>query len=268
MAEQSIWPRSARVSGAEPHERLAWMGRVWVAVKRAGRVHRERRGDSVDRDLRRGDRDAVRRAPGASPWIVFTGGALLLAVGPFIKVAGHEHAHSHAMGVGPLLARVGCRPDAGAHVDPGDARRCRPADLRGQRVTCPIARPWLPVAVSAAACSSRSIPRLERFTRSEHSRVLRSIAADKRPVRVLTLPFGLRDGSSSYGNYSASTQFYQTVHEKGLLGGYLSRLPRRCVDSYRRLHRLNVLMDLSAGRPVSAGRLERAIERAHLYPPR
>jgi hypothetical protein len=85
---------------------------------------------------------------------------------------------------------------------------------------------------------------------------------------VLTLPFGLRDGTSSHGDFSAATMFFQTVHEKELIGGYLSRLPRRGVESYRRAHRLGVLMDLSAGRPVSAERMERGIERTHLYPPR
>jgi hypothetical protein len=58
------------------------------------------------------------------------------------------------------------------------------------------------------------------------------------------------------------------VHEKGLVGGYLSRLPNRGIEPYRRSHRLSVLMDLSARRPVSPERLERAIERSHIYPPR
>jgi hypothetical protein len=50
------------------------------------------------------------------------------------------------------------------------------------------------------------------------------IAADPRPVRVLELPFGIRDGLSSMGDYTAASQFYQTHHHKPLIGGYLSRV--------------------------------------------
>jgi hypothetical protein len=76
------------------------------------------------------------------------------------------------------------------------------------------------------------------------------IAQDPRPIRVLSLPFGLRDGVSSRGNYSASSQFYQTVHEKGLVGGYLSRLPGGSIARYRGNVTLRVLLRYSEGTPV------------------
>jgi hypothetical protein len=128
-------------------------------------------------------------------------------------------------------------------------------------------QPWAPATLVGCCLLVELIPAPREVHPLRIPAFYDRIAADPRPVRVLTLPFGLRDGTSSYGNFSASTQFYQTVHEKALLGGYLSRLPSRAVEPYRRLHRLDVLMDLSAGRPVSAQRLERAIERSHLYPP-
>jgi hypothetical protein len=56
------------------------------------------------------------------------------------------------------------------------------------------------------------------------------IANDPREVRVLELPTGFRDGESSEGNFNASSQFYQTFHEKQLYGGYLSRIPRSEVE--------------------------------------
>jgi hypothetical protein len=82
-------------------------------------------------------------------------------------------------------------------------------------------------------------------------------------VRVLNLPFGLRDGLSSLGNTSAAGQYFQTTHEKQLLGGYVSRLPRRKVAQYRRLGVTRVLMDLSERRPVDLWRKQAAIEQAH-----
>ncbi len=205
------------------------------------------------------------RAP--RPWIIFTGGALLLALGPFIKVA---DLNTH---IPTPWAWVRYLPVFGAARTP---TRISILVMLGTAVLLTLAvsalrarsrRPWLPVAVVGCCLFLEIIPVPRTIHPVSIPTFYDRIAADKRPVRVLTLPFGLRDGTTSYGNFSASTQFYQTVHEKELLGGYLSRLPDAGVASYRRLHRLNVLMDLSAGRPVSAERLERANERVHLYPP-
>ena len=92
--------------------------------------------------------------------------------------------------------------------------------------------------------------------------VYRIIASDPRDVRVLNLPFGLRDGLSSHGNTTAAWQFFQTVHEKPIMGGYLSRLSAFDVEFYQRRRVTRVLMDLSAQRPVSEARLHEAITRA------
>jgi hypothetical protein len=70
-------------------------------------------------------------------------------------------------------------------------------------------------------------------------------------VRVLEMPFGIRDGLSSYGNFSAATQFYQTLHEKPLIGGYLSRMPRSEISTYRIHPMLDGLMRLSEGQVLS-----------------
>lgn len=98
-----------------------------------------------------------------------------------------------------------------------------------------------------------------------------TIASDARDIRVLELPFGLRDGLSSFGNFSASSQFYQTHHEKRLIGGYLSRVPRRRVDMARRRPVLAALLALSEGRGVTQTEVDAAIalgpqfvETAHL----
>ena len=77
------------------------------------------------------------------------------------------------------------------------------------------------------------------------------IAADPRPVRVLQLPFGVRDGASSVGNYSASYQYYQTLHGKKLIGGYLSRISRRRVGEVRSQPTLDALLTMSEGRFIS-----------------
>jgi hypothetical protein len=89
------------------------------------------------------------------------------------------------------------------------------------------------------------------------------VAADPRPIKVMTLPFGLRDGLSSIGNTTAAAQFYQTRHEKQIVGGYISRLPRQDVADYRRMRVTRALIDLSEGQSLTDERRANAIERAH-----
>ena len=79
-----------------------------------------------------------------------------------------------------------------------------------------------------------------------------TIARDTRPVRVLELPFGVRDGTKSHGNFTARSQFFQTVHHKPLIGGYLSRVSRKRVEEVRREPLLDVLISLSEGREIDA----------------
>lgn len=85
------------------------------------------------------------------------------------------------------------------------------------------------------------------------------IAADPRPVRVLQLPTGVRDGTWSIGDFAPSTQFYQTYHGKGLLGGYLSRVSRSTRSFYRRAPVISSLIEISEGRKLSPSHITRAM---------
>jgi hypothetical protein len=87
------------------------------------------------------------------------------------------------------------------------------------------------------------------------------IAADPRPVRVLQLPFGIRDGASSVGNFSARYQYYQTLHGKKLIGGYLSRISRRRVGEARSQPTLDALLTMSEGKYISDDQAEIVHER-------
>jgi hypothetical protein len=78
-----------------------------------------------------------------------------------------------------------------------------------------------------------------------------TIAADQRPVRVLQLPFGVRDGTFTAGDFSAKYLFYQTVHGKRLIGGYLSRISAKRVRDVRSQPTLHALMVMSEGRDLS-----------------
>jgi hypothetical protein len=92
--------------------------------------------------------------------------------------------------------------------------------------------------------------------------VYRTIANDPRDVRVLNLPFGFRDGEWSQGNFSAASQFYQTVHEKRLIGGYLSRIGPREMQRQRQSVTVRRLIRLSEGQQLSLQDLEEVKRRA------
>ena len=79
-------------------------------------------------------------------------------------------------------------------------------------------------------------------------------------VRVLELPFGVRDGTTSAGNFTARSQFFQTAHGKRLIGGYLSRVSRRQVSEIRRDGMLDALIWLSEGRTLDPSRQQALIE--------
>jgi hypothetical protein len=81
--------------------------------------------------------------------------------------------------------------------------------------------------------------------------VYETIARDSRPVRVLQLPFGVRDGTFTAGNFSARYLFYQTVHGKRLIGGYLSRISQQRVRDLRAQPTLDALMIMSEGGHLS-----------------
>lgn len=75
--------------------------------------------------------------------------------------------------------------------------------------------------------------------------VYATIAADRDDVSVLELPFGIWDGTTQVGFANTATQYYQTAHEKRLIGGYLSRVPLRRVRTHMQFPTLRLLTALS-----------------------
>ena len=93
-------------------------------------------------------------------------------------------------------------------------------------------------------------------------RIYAHVAAAPDDVRVLELPMGVRDGTRSVGNFTARSQFFQTAHEKRLIGGYLSRVSRRRVSDVRRDPMVDALIWLSEGRLLDESRRQSLLEDA------
>ena len=195
-------------------------------------------------------------------WVVFTGVFAWLALGPFVAI-GQQLTY-----VPTPWALLRYLPVVGAARTP---TRMTIVVMLGvsmllvmalQHLRSRARHPRLLVTAVAALLMFELLPAPRTLYSAEIPEVYRMVAADPRPIRVLSLPFGLRDGLSSRGNYSSSSQFYQTFHEKRLVGGYISRLPNGSVERYRRNTTLKVLLRLSEGTPVEPELYERALNQA------
>jgi hypothetical protein len=62
---------------------------------------------------------------------------------------------------------------------------------------------------------------------------------------VCELPLGLRDGFGERGSMSESVLYYQTIHARPIVGGYLSRLSASVLAFYANDPLLNGLLQLS-----------------------
>ena len=86
------------------------------------------------------------------------------------------------------------------------------------------------------------------------------ISEDPHDVTLLELPVGVRDGTSSVGNFTARSQFFQTAHGKPLIGGYLSRVSRRRIAEVRQDPMLDALIRLSEGETFDRARESALVE--------
>jgi hypothetical protein len=196
-------------------------------------------------------------------WVAFTAFFAWLALGPFVHIAGWNLyvptpwallRYLPVVGAARMPPRFIALVIFGVAVLAAFAMR----DLRS-RVRQPA---WL-VAVVTALLIFEMFPAPRTLYSAEVPDLYRIVAADSRPVALLSLPLGLRDGMSSHGNGSAAPQFFQTVHEKPIIGGYISRLPRNNVAEYRNRRVTSALLDLSEGRPLTPERRAAVIQRAH-----
>ena len=188
-------------------------------------------------------------------WVVLGIGFTLLALGPFLHIGG---VNTYVAGPWALLRYV---PVVGLARNPA---RFTVLVMLALALLVALAltymrqtrRPWLRWAVAAIV-----VMELLPIPRPLHSARVPSIydrvAADSHDVRVLQLPFGVRDGVSSFGSYTARTQFFQTRHGKPLIGGVLSRVSDRRVKAIRSDAMLDALMHLSEGKVLAPGDTDR-----------
>ncbi len=181
-------------------------------------------------------------------WAIFAGAFVLLALGPFVHVAG---VNTFVPGPWALLRYV---PIVGLARTPARfsiVLMLILAVLFAAALTW-IGQRWprrraLILGVASALLVFELLPVPRVLYSAEVPAIYHHVAAAPGDERVLELPFGMRDGTSSYGNFTARSQFFQTVHEKPLAGGYLSRITKQRVADARRDPMVSALMTLSEG---------------------
>ena len=197
-------------------------------------------------------RCGARRYRPRAGWLAVTIGFALLALGPFIYIAGFN---THVPGPWALmryvpvvgLARMPTRFAVVASIGVAVLMAGALASL-GARWPH---RRRLIGAIAAMLLVFELWPAPRTLYSAEISPIYDRIAADPRPVRVLVLPFGVRDGTWETGNFRPRSLFNQTRHGKALIGGYLSRVSPRRVERMRRDYpTLDALITLSEKAPI------------------
>jgi hypothetical protein len=108
------------------------------------------------------------------------------------------------------------------------------------------------LAVAGAALACELLPAPVTLYSAEIPPLYRYVAAAPPATVLLEIPFGVADGVSRLGDFSARNEFNQTAHGKTLMGGYLSRIPRHRVDEVLSNPVTRVLAKLSEKQALTA----------------
>ncbi len=185
--------------------------------------------------------------PARRRWLWMPVGFALLALGPFVHVAG---VNTYIPGpwallrYAPIVGQARSPSRFGVLVSLGVALLFALAlSAIGQRWPR-TRRPVLAVVTVLLLVELSPVPR-QLFSGTSPA-VFHEIAGDPRQdIRVLSLPLGIRDGTSSLGDFNPLSQYQQTVHAKRLVGGYLSRVTGEQKESLLRYPVLSALVTLS-----------------------
>lgn len=182
-------------------------------------------------------------------WVAFTAVFVLLSLGPFIVVGG---VNTFVVGPWALLRYV---PLIGMARSP--ARFSIVAAIGLSLLFAFALEAWLArgrtrwrlsaaVLATLIALEVISAPRtLYSAAVPDVYRMLAAVDDEGERGRLLELPAGIRDGTSSVGDFSPSTQFFQTSHGRPLIGGYLSRVSGRHKRESLQTPMLRAIFELS-----------------------
>lgn len=193
-------------------------------------------------------------------WLVATGGFALLSLGPFVHIAGTNTfipAPWALLRYVPVVASARMPARFAIPMMMGLAILFAGGLSHISRLY-PARRPAV-IGFVAVALLLELTPAPRLLYDASVPDIYATVARDPRLIRIMELPLGFRDGESSYGDFSAASQFYQTFHQKPLIGGYLSRISKREIQRQLGFPIVRELVALSEGRALAAA------ERADLF---
>lgn len=195
-------------------------------------------------------------------WLALTAFFMLLSLGPFVHIAG---INTNVIAPWALLRYV---PVIGMVRSPARFAMVSALGLSllaafalARLRECGGLRAAPKVAMLAALTAFELVPAPRQLFSADVPAVYHLIsagAAREEAGRLLELPTGIRDGTSSLGNFSARSSFFQTSHHRPLVGGYLSRVSGKRKAERLRLPMFGALLTLSEGGVISVREAERA----------
>ncbi|HTL45814.1 MAG TPA: hypothetical protein VL262_15865 [Vicinamibacterales bacterium] len=190
-------------------------------------------------------------------WLSLTVLFALLALGPFVYVAG---VNTFIPGPWAFLRYVPLAASARMPARFAAPMMMALAIVFAESVACIARRHATRQIIIFSAIGAALVVELAPVPRPLYDArvpsIYKIIAEDPRPIRIMELPLGFRDGEFSYGNFTAASQFFQTYHEKRLIGGYLSRISRRELERQFRFPVVRTITSLSEGGSPTARQRE------------
>jgi hypothetical protein len=96
------------------------------------------------------------------------------------------------------------------------------------------------------------VPRRPAHYLMELPTVYRELTRDRSPGAVCELPMGVRDGLGELGRFDSRALYWQTFHQRPILGGFVARIPSSIRARYLAMPVIGSLLRLSSGAALTA----------------
>lgn len=189
---------------------------------------------------------------GARLWVALGLAATLLALGPFLTIAGTTTGIPGPWSLLRYVPVLGWARSPSRFAVLATLALCVLLAFALRELLARRRGPWLAAAATLLLAAELS-PAPRTLYAAAPPSVYEVITDDPDPrVRVLELPAGVRDGTGGIGNFRTRTQFHQVTHGKAIVGGYLSRVSEQRRRKTMRVPTMRAIVKLSAGEPLTA----------------
>ena len=202
--------------------------------------------------------------PHVGRWALVGGLALVWALGPHLTVLGQNTGMvlpNALLRYVPIVSNARIPGRAMVVVSLGLAVLCAIgfAALRGRNRS----RWWTPVALALLVVELAPAP--FPLVSLDYPPIYDTLVAQAGSGAVLELPVGIRDGLGAAGALDHRVLWYQTRHERPLLGGFVARLSPSVRRRYETDALLIELLTLSSGDPVTERQPRDTVPTAALF---